>query len=127
MADPTHTPYGLVYGVDAFGRPLTAHDLAAASPNPVRVAEPIPLTSPIAQWKNTAPEPQTQPQSAQPGPAVRLDPYVDPRRAQFAGQVFASLVVHSGANASDSNLSRMAQLSVRAADLLLVELDKPTR
>lgn len=127
MGDPTRTPYGLVYGVDAFGNPLQPHVIAADAPGPIR-GEPIPLTSPIAQWKQ---EPQMQPQPTEKGPSTFPDHQKnqlhETRRSQFSGQIFSSLIVHSGANASEQNLSRMAQLAVRAADLLLVELEKPTK
>lgn len=121
MADPK---YGLMFGTDAYGRPLTPHVIAADAPGPIR-AEPIPLTSPVAQWQ---PEPVAAPPTPQPTfsehQKVQLH---ETRRSQFSGQIFASLVVHSGANASEQNLQRMAQLAVRAADLLLAELDKPTK
>ncbi len=122
MGDPTHNRYGLVFGTDAFGNPLTPHTIAAASPDPVRAA-PIPLTSPVAQWQQ--PEPQTQPQPTAPGPSTFPEHQRNMRRGDFSAQIFSSLVVHSGANASEQNLGRMAQLAVRAADLLLAELDKP--
>lgn len=124
------TPFGPVYGTDGYGRPLVPHtqfvphDVAAASGTPVRLPDPIPLTSPVAQWQ---PEPQTQPAPPSPGPSTFPDHQKtqhETRRGQFAGQVFASLVAHAGGNASEQNLARMAQLSVRAADLLLVELEK---
>lgn len=115
-----HLRYGLHVGVDAFGNPLTPHMVAAASPGPIR-AEPIPLTAPAAQWQEPVQEPPPQPAA----PVVNvIQPSHTSRRDTFTGQIFASLIVHSGANASEQNLQRMAQLAVRASDLLLAELDK---
>jgi len=120
MADPIKTSYGPVYGTDAFGVPLqphTPHDVAASSGVPVRVA-PIPLTSPVAQWKV---EPAPPAPYVKPPPDKQLH---ETRRQVFAGQMMAALVMHAGQNATEANLSRMAQSAVRAADLLLAELEK---
>lgn len=49
------------------------------------------------------------------------------RRATFSSAMMQALLMHNGANASEANLSRMASMAVRCADLLLAELDKAQR
>jgi len=51
----------------------------------------------------------------------------DTRRHTFAGLLLQSLIGHAGANATDATLVQLSQTAVRAADVLLRELDKPTR
>ena len=85
-------------------------------------------TTGLPGWPAPEPIPLTQPvRIAAPVPLDQKSQLHETRRQMFAGQALQALLMHNGANASEANLSRMAQLAVRSADLLLIELEKPAK